>query len=47
MIDVWEKDTKTYKLKCNFPCSDCKDDDPDYCTKCWGKMPSSSFPLEK
>lgn len=35
-IDKWDLNTKTYKLKCNYPCSDCKDDDADYCLKCWG-----------
>lgn len=42
-IDKWEKNTKTYLLACNYPCSKCKGDDPDYCLACWGDLSSGSF----
>lgn len=35
-IDHYPYDNKQYKLKCVYPCNDCKDDEPTYCLRCWG-----------
>lgn len=42
-IDKWDYNNKTFKLKCNYPCSDCKDDDPNYCLHCWGIIESEGY----
>jgi hypothetical protein len=42
-IDKWDFINKTFTLKCNYPCSNCKDDDPDFCLTCWGDLSSGSF----
>jgi hypothetical protein len=36
-IDKYDDNDKQYKLKCDYPCADCKEDSPEYCLACWGK----------
>jgi hypothetical protein len=35
-IDVLKGNHLKPELKCREPCLSCAEDDPDYCTACWG-----------
>lgn len=44
-IDTLEGDALTPELKCREPCRACADNDPSYCTACWGPGPSGENKL--